>query len=313
MRILFTGASSFTGYWFVQTLARRGHSLVCAPAGNPDLYTGVRQQRWARLTNPIHTVASAPFGSEAFLNLLQKGGPWDLLCHHAADTSNYRSPDFDAVGALTRNTLNIQAVLQTLKKQACRGIVLTGSVFEFDEAAGNEPLRAFSPYGLSKGLTWQVFRYYCDRMGMPLGKFVIPNPFGPFEEERFTAYLMRQWREAKVPSVKTPDYVRDNIPVDLLAKVYAQFTERVARSDEPLSRCNPSGFAETQGEFTHRVAREVRARTGWDCDVALEKQQDFAEPLRRVNTKPATVQVPDWNEGAFWDAFVAFYVPAAAT
>jgi nucleoside-diphosphate-sugar epimerase len=29
MKILFTGATSFTGYWFVKTLAAAGHQIVC--------------------------------------------------------------------------------------------------------------------------------------------------------------------------------------------------------------------------------------------------------------------------------------------
>jgi len=49
-------------------------------------------------------------------------------------------------------------------------------------------LAAFSPYGLSKGLTAQAFRYWCGALDVPLGKFVLPNPFGPFEEPRFCHY-----------------------------------------------------------------------------------------------------------------------------
>ena len=61
----------------------------------------------------------------------------------------------------------------------CNKILLTGSVFENDEGAGSRDLRAFSPYGLSKGFTWQLFRYHAQIRSMTLGKFVIPNPFGP--------------------------------------------------------------------------------------------------------------------------------------
>ena len=40
MKILFTGASSFTGYWFVKELAERGHevtALLRRPAENRGL------------------------------------------------------------------------------------------------------------------------------------------------------------------------------------------------------------------------------------------------------------------------------------
>ena len=129
--------------------------------------------------------------------------------------TNYKSPDFGAQRALQNNTLNLRAVLAALKEGGLKSVVLTSSCFENEEGAGDEPLRAFSPYGLSKGLTCQVFRYYCAEAKLPLGKFLIPNPFGPFEEPPFTCYLMQSWRDGKTPSVRTPDYVRDNIHADL--------------------------------------------------------------------------------------------------
>jgi nucleoside-diphosphate-sugar epimerase len=249
------------------------------------------------------------FGTDAFLKLIRDGGKWDLLCHHATEAANYQRPDFDVHRALENNTLNLRDVLAALKSGGLKGVIQTGSAFENDEGAGEEPLRAFSPYGLSKGLTWQMVRYYCGDARLPLGKFVIPNAIGPFEEPRFTAYLMRTWKEGKPAGVKTPDYVRDNIHVDLLTAVYLKFAERVVALREGLVRINPSGYAEKQGDFARRVAREVRARRGWVCDLELQRQEDFSEPLRRVNTDPAAPQVPGWNESAAWDAFVEFYSP----
>jgi UDP-glucose 4-epimerase len=301
MKILFTGASSFTGFWFVQTLARAGHEIFCPLTGPPDRYEGLRKERLERLKPLCRLIPQAPFGSENFLKLAAE--KFDLLCHHAAEVVNYKSPDFDPLRALERNTLHLRAVLDALH---CP-VVLTGSVFENDEGAGEEPRRAFSPYGLSKGLTFQVFRFYCGQAQLPLGKFVIANPFGPWEEPRFTAYLMQRWKSGQPAEVRTPDYIRDNIPVDLLAAAYAQFARTVAGATEPLLKCAPSGYIGTQGEFARRMANEVRTRTGWACELKLGPQTDFSEPLRRVNTEPATRMISDWNETASWDAFVAFY------
>ena len=102
-------------------------------------------------------------------------------------------------------------------------MLLSGSVFEGGEGAGSQGLPDFSPYGLSKSLTAQMFRYYCGTSGLSLGKFVIPNPFGPYEEPRYTAYLMKNWLAGGTPSCSSPAYVRDNIHVSLLAKAYARF------------------------------------------------------------------------------------------
>ncbi|HEY1662841.1 MAG TPA: NAD(P)-dependent oxidoreductase [Verrucomicrobiae bacterium] len=305
MKILFTGASSFTGYWFVKTAAAAGHELICPLRGAGDHYDGVRKTRFEKLKPLGRLVPNTPFGSDAFLKLA-RDEKFDVLCHHAAETANYKSADFDVNAALQNNTLNLRQILAAMKG-ALKAVLLTGSVFENDEGKGDEPLRAFSGYGLSKGLAWQVFRYHCAEAQVPLGKFVIPNPFGPFEEPRFTAYLMRMWKEGKPAGVKTPDYLRDNIHVDLMALAYAKFLGHVTAMKSGEARLNPSGYVETQGEFAQRVAKEVRQRTGWECKLELSRQEDFSEPLRRVNKDAVTSQFPNWNEKLAWDAFVGVY------
>ena len=304
MKILFTGTSSFTGYWIVRQLAAAGHEVVCPVTGDLTAYTGVRQTRVEQLQPLARFVPQAPFGTDNFLAAL-RAEPFDLLCHHAAEMKDYRSPDFDAAGALQKNTLNLRAVLAAAPK--LKAVLLTGSVFEPDEGAGDEPRRAFSPYGVSKGMTFQYFRYYCHAAGLPLGKFVIPNPFGPYEEPRFTAHLMRNWKEGKYAEVKTPDYLRDNIHVDLLAAAYGQFVRHMVNVKIGCVKANPGGYVERQGEFARRVAREVHARTGWECKLKLARQEDFSEPIIRTNTEPTAKLNPTWNEKNAWDAFVAFY------
>ena len=308
MKILFTGASSFTGFWFVKSLAAAGHEVACPTTRSLEAYEGGRRQRMDSLRSSCRFVPEISFGTDGFLKLAG-AEKFDLLCHHAADVTNYRSPDFDTIQALQKNTLNARAVLKALQ---CP-VVLTGSVFENDEGSDlghdGEPLRAFSPYGLSKGLTWQYFRYYCHEAGVPLGKFVIPNPFGPYEEPRFTAHLMRNWKAGTVAEVKTPDYLRDNIPVDLLAAIYLQFCVKVAAGKKSGLKSNPSGYVEKQGEFAQRAAHEVKSRTGWACELNLTQQTDFSEPLQRVNTEPAAKLIPEWNEQKAWDGFVDFYNP----
>ena len=75
------------------------------------------------------------FGDTKFLALIAKER-WDLLCHHGADVSNYKSPDFDTVTALRNNTNNLPQVLETLGVTGCRRLLLSGSFFEGDEGAG---------------------------------------------------------------------------------------------------------------------------------------------------------------------------------
>jgi UDP-glucose 4-epimerase len=301
MKVLLTGASSFTGYWFARALNEAGAHVVAPLRGAlADYREGARAERVRRLSSAAEIIETAPFGSDRFFALAKVGG-YDILCHHAAQVGDYRSVDFDIAGALAQNTANLRAVLETLRNGGLKGAILTGSVFEQNEGAGEAPLVAFSPYGMSKGLTADVFRHRCREAGVRYAKFVIPNPFGPLEEPRFCAYLIRAWKKGEVARVNTPLYVRDNIHVSLLAAAYAKFAGEIA-SGACRDRLSPSGYVEAQGAFAERFAAAMRPRLGMECKLELGKQTDFSEPLMRVNVDAATRYVGNWNEAAAWDA-----------
>jgi UDP-glucose 4-epimerase len=311
MKILFTGGSSFTGFWFIRELANAGHNVAAIFRKRADEYPDeVRHRRVALASQAGRPVYGCSFGDERFLALIREGG-WDLLCHHAADVTNYKSPDFDAVTALRNNTHNLSAVLKALMTAGCRRLLLTGSVFERGEGAGSQGLPDFSPYGLSKALTAQMFRFYCVRAEMGLGKFVIPNPFGPFEEPRFTAFLMKSWLAGATPACSQPSYVRDNIHASLLAKAYARFAEGFPAVG--FTQINPSGYAESQGAFTLRLAHEMRPRLGLPCLIELKKQVEFPEPRVRINTDPPDADVLGWDESAAWDEMALYYEGSRVT
>jgi UDP-glucose 4-epimerase len=303
MRILFTGASSFTGYWFVRELVAAGHEVVAACRGD-GVYDGLRAERMRMVRELCETHLGCAFGNDAFQALTKTS--FDVLCHHGAEVGDYRSPDFDPYRAAATNLYRLPNVLRALKDRGCGRLVLTGSVFEANEGAGSTPLRAFSPYGLSKTLTAEAARFYADREGFTFEKFVIANPFGPYEEPRFTAYLMKTWLKGETARVQTPRYVRDNIHVSLLAKAYAGF---VGENPSPgaTRRLNPSGYPESQGAFAERVGWEVESRLARPCRLECGTQSEFPEPAVRINTDLLDGDALRWSENEAWDELMAYY------
>ena len=302
MKILLTGASSFTGAWFARILAERGHEVHGALQRPIAEYGPAQQARFAFMASAsVRLLASHPFGHDAFLRTLED--EFDVLCLHGAYVHDYKSPDFDVIGAVQANTLNLRQVIDIAKKSGVRRLVATGSVFEEGEGAGEQPLGAASPYGLSKGITWALFRAYCERAGLPSAKFVIPNPFGPYEEPRFCAYLMRCWTGGQVARVNTPSYIRDNIPVRLLASAYADLVARVAAA-EPVLFARPSCYVESQGSFAERFAREIGPRLDLETPLSIAVQTEFDEPRMRVNTDR---DITDRDEERCWDELAAYY------
>lgn len=306
MRVLLTGASSFTGFWFAKALNAAGHEVVAPLRGAIASYNeGVRAERVRLLQDVAKVVPECVFGGNEFVELI-KGASFDAFGHHAAQVGDYRSPDFDVCSAVAANSHNLRRCLEIMRSSGLKVAVITGSVFEADEGIGELPLRAFSPYGLSKGLSAQIFKFYCEELGIPYGKFVIPNPFGPYEEPRFCAYLVKTWKSGQVAAVKTPDYVRDNIHVDLLARCYVKFFEQRAAGLCP-EKLNPSGYVESQGAFAKRFADELGKRCSITCAVECLQQTDFSEPLVRANTTNARSFVGNWDDKRAWDDIKSYY------
>ena len=301
MRVLLTGVSSFTGLWFARALHAAGHEVI-APLRAATYDDPLRRARIDEAAKVATLVPSAPFGSEAFLSLLTTGGPFDALLHHAAEAANHKSPDFDVEGAVAANTFNADRTLRAARNAGVKRLVLTGSAFEAGEGQGSEPLVAFSPYGLSKTLTARAFALSAGEAGLDLVKFVIPNPFGPYEGQTFQRFVITAWREGRAVNVSHPLYVRDNVPVDLLSLAYVRAAEGKAGR-----HVSPSFYAGLTGDFFQRMAAEIAPRTGWACALTLSDSQRFDEPESRINRQPLDASALGWSESGFWDGYAGYY------
>src|ERR1700688_5017521 len=114
MKVLFTGGSSFTGYWFAKQLAAAGYDVVVLFRRQPHEYSdALRRSRVEALAQFCRPVFGVSFGDGKFFELINSNN-WDLLCHHAADVTNYRSADFDVAAAVQNNTLRLPSVLDSL-------------------------------------------------------------------------------------------------------------------------------------------------------------------------------------------------------
>lgn len=310
LRILLTGASSFTGAWFAAALARDGHRVVGTLQRRVEDYPALERNRIAMLQAAgVALVEQASYGNAVMQDLVQQG--FDRLCFHASDVRDYRSAHFDLGRAVQANLAGMRDACLAARAAGTARMIWTGTVFEPHEARGDRLDAAITPYGLSKWLSWQALAFYAAEAGLPLGKFIVPNPFGPLEQSRFCTYLVNFWARNETPQVRTPDYIRDNIPVDRLARAYADFVA-LDPADAAAARCGPSGYAESQGQFTGRFAREIGPRLGIAAPFTLARQTDFAEPLTRIGLGGVE---PLWDETRFWDALAADYahrvIPAA--
>lgn len=305
MKILFTGASSFTGYWFVKELYEAGHEVhTIFTQKDINSYKGLRKERVKLVSSCSTPVFDVRFGDKKFLNLLANKS-FDVLCHHAAFVKDYKSDHFNLLNAVNQNNNNILEIFHILKDQST-SVILTGSYFEKNEGTFTKN-QEMSPYSLSKTITYQIFKKYAEIFKVNLGKFVISNPFGPYEDFRFTSYLFSTWKKNEIVLINTPNYIRDNIHVSLLAKAYSNFVEKLIRNTVLILKTSPSGYVESQKSFAERVAREVNKRTGLICRIKANKDHVMNEPFILSNTEHLDTNSLSWDEEDAWDNLVMFF------
>jgi nucleoside-diphosphate-sugar epimerase len=308
MKILMTGASSFTGYWFAKVLSKAGHQITATMQKNSvEDYSGIRKKRVEELNSCISLIFNCSSGDEAFIEQIQKLKP-DILCLHGHDNRNYRSPDYDSETAIKSALNNIELIFSELvSSNSSSKVVHTGTYFEQEEGGGEVGESAINPYALSKKEVASKLQVVSKTIGVPLSRFIIPNPFGPMEEGRFTTYLVESWKNGEVPSVRTPEYIRDNIHVSALALAYLDFVTEEIHQSGGLNKVSPSQYREKQGDFTLRFANEMSKRTNLNCSVELGQQTDFPEPERRINSDALDYKSLGWNESQAWDEIALFY------
>lgn len=298
MRILITGPSSFTGMYFIEALSCAGHEVVTTFTQSVSAYSGVRGQRARRSAEHAIVHEGVFFGDDRFLTLVEKES-FDVYCHHGAWTTDYNSMDYDFESAFQSNTRSMNKVCQALAKNGCRKIIVSGSIFE------EETL--FSPYGLVKKLTTETTTFYGAHFGMHVSKFVIPNPFGPLDNPKLISDVLVAWQKKQTPTLYRSPYIRDNIPIDLLALGFTDWVERCPQT-VGSSVFRPSGYVSTMGDFIQRVQQESRVRTIWACNVDWVTQTDFSQPMKLINDAPLMPIFFSWNEQRFWDSLIKPHV-----
>ena len=153
------------------------------------------------------------------------------------------------------------------------------------KAAGETPLIAFSPYGLSKGLTAEVVRHRCREFGMRYGKFVIPNPFGPPRSRASSLTSSGRGRRVRLRG-SIPPIMFATMSMSRCSAAYAKFVGEMAVG-KGRDKLNPSGYVETQGTFADRVAAAMRARLTMQC-----RSSSRSRPIFRSRSCASTSSQP---------------------
>ena len=294
-RVLFTGLSSFTGYWFTEKLAEKGHKVVGCLSKNTSDYNSDQNERLNQANSNIRIEQNVSFGSESFLQLVSDFKPEVFSFHHAFVTG-YKDPSFNVDNAISNNLNNYEEVIKRLAESGCKQIIMTRSIFE--KGLGKTDVEIdISPYGHSKRKTFEIFSQAVPK-DIKLRSFVICNPVGRYEGNNLTSYLIKCWIEGKPASLMQPKLVRDFVPIELLSNSYAQFIEAnkqmIIPSYLPVSNYE---YARKIGDITRKL-KNIQT----PIDIANEKyEQNEAFVRTGIDKVDFTNKV---QEELFWEEFV---------
>jgi UDP-glucose 4-epimerase len=300
VRLLLTGASSLTGAWMAAACHAAGIEVHAALREEPERYTGMRARRVAMLGTSARLHSGITAGSGALATLIDTVEP-DVVAYHAHPMDGFRTAEYDYLGAAAVMTGGLDTEMRALAGCGA-AVVYTGTVYEPGPVAGPGRRPAVSRYGISKRIVFESLRLAGAQATVPVHAFVVPNPFGPLEEGRFGNSLAAQWARSEIPVVRTPNYIRDNIPVAELAERFARF---IGAGPDRAAVLEPSGYVESQGSFATRLAREVGERLGRTLPIDTLRDAPHPEPLVVTGDGMPSASLLE-NEHRYWDDYASF-------
>ena len=75
---------------------------------------------------------------------------------------------------------------------------------------------------MSKKTFCTIVKQIAPSIGLNFARLVIPNAIAPFEDQKLCFHLTKLLMQVSDFIIKTPDYVRDIIHIELLAEIYVK-------------------------------------------------------------------------------------------
>jgi UDP-glucose 4-epimerase len=288
MKIMMTGVTSFSGYWFARQVMMDGHELYCV---RTPFASDHNSNQW------IDMLKLEGFSFSIFKLDDNKADPMDidLLLLHGSHMQGRKSVDFDISNAV-ENTVKTSVMIK--EKFNTKYVVHTGTFSESNEGVGECPDKAFNPYSQSKSL---IYAANCEIFSsIPILKYVMPNPFGEYQRNNLFSYLEACWKGNLIPNISNPGYIRDFVPVDLLAKNYATVVYKFATGEIDFKKYYPSYYVMSNKDMAELYAHKLSENSSTKYNISVSEQTLYDEPRIRINLSLATEFAKDWDSNSFW-------------
>ncbi len=277
MKLLFLGASSFTGYHFVKKISKtKKYKIYCTLTKNISEYDSIRLKRIKLLykNKNIIFLNKMKFGDKKFLDLICKT-KFNYICLHHASTKNYNDDSkFNLERSLKENTSNINKVFSKINKQAV--IILSNTIFQ---KIISKRYKAVNKYGISKSIAYDQIKKYCKKHNLKFKSIFITNPWGILEEKKLNHYLINNWLKDKSTFISHPSYIRDNIYIDKLSKHYLNMIKSNTKKIDYF----PTGHSSSNKVFIEALKNKFEKFFNKKARVTYAKNAVYNQPICRIN------------------------------
>jgi len=303
MKVLFTGVSSFTGFWIANYFGINGYDVdAILTKKTITQYDSIRTNRLLKLNSNIKLIYDCKFGDNNFLSLL-KNNKYDIIIHHASYVNSYNSNNFDWKFAIDENTHNIENVIQEISLNPNVIFAFSSTVFEKGGVTMEQPI---NKYALSKKISKDIIEYFCYKNNIKFTNIYIPNPFGPFEDLKLNYHVLNSWQHEKEVIINTPTYIRDFLPVDLLAISYFDHIFSLQNINTINNSFSPSGYRMNIHNYILFLSNKLFDLTGNRKFFKSNNQENYNEPLELINDYNV-LSNKKWNEDYFWVQYFNYY------
>ena len=277
MNILFLGASSFTGFHFVNELSKiKKNKIYCTLTKNINQYKSIRYERIKFLSKKKNIIflKKIKFGDKKFINLL-KQIKFDIFCFHHAFTKDYNdNSKFKFQKSIKENTKNIHEVFKLIDFKSL--IIISNTIFQ---DIPTKKYKAVNNYGISKSNSFNQIKYYCKKNNIKYRSIYITNPWGVYEEKKLNYYLIKNWFDNKNAHISHPNYIRDNIYIDKLSQSY----KRVILSKSNKVDFFPSGICSSNKMFIEALKKKFEQFFQKKVKVTYANNAIYNQPMCRIN------------------------------
>ena len=141
--------------------------------------------------------------------------------------------------------------------------------------------KAVNKYGISKSITYEKIKNYCNKYNLKYKCIYITNPWGILEEKKLNYYLIYNWLQNKETYVSHPNYIRDNIYIDKLTNYYLKMIKSKSKKIEYF----PSGYCSSNKVFIEALKYQFERFFKKKVKIKYSSQIKYNQPIKRINGK----------------------------